>query len=163
MPQLDPTWFVSQVFWLAICFVALYFMLSKLVLPPLLDIMAKRTDTLATDIDTAQRLKAEAEQARLDYEKVLAKARGDAQAQMNDAVADQKAKAEAKGKELEKQIEQKLAATTAQINAKKAAMVKELSSTTMDLTAMIVEKLTHAQPSADQVNKALNAVSKGNS
>ncbi len=161
MPQLDPTWFASQVFWLAICFVALYFMLSRLVLPPLLDIMAKRTDTLATDIDTAQRLKSEAEQARLDYEKVLAKARGDAQAAMNDAVADQKLKAEAKGKELEKQIEQKLATATAQIEAKKATMMNELAPTVVDLTAMIVEKLTQAKPSPDQVTKALNLATKG--
>lgn len=160
MPQLDPTWFASQVFWLFVCFVALYFMLSKLVLPPLLDIMARRTDMLATDIDTAQRLKGEAEQARQDYEKVLAQSRAAAQAQMNAAVAEQKAKAEAKGKELEAQIEQKLAAAQQQIEAKKAAMMKELGPAVEELTSLIVEKLTNAKPSASDVGQVLK-VAKG--
>ncbi len=155
MPQLDPTWFASQLFWLAICFVALYAMLSRLVLPPLLDIMANRTATLATDIELAQALKAEAEQARVDYEKTLAAARNNAQALMNDAMAEQKAKAEAKGKELEKQIEAKLAAATQQIEAKKAKMLQELAPTAADLATLIVEKLTQSKPSADKVTQAI--------
>lgn len=155
MPQLDPTWFASQIFWLAICFVSLYFMLSRLVLPPLLDIMAKRTQTLASDVESAQRFKTEAEQARQDYEKALAEARNNAQELMNKAVADQKAKAEVKGKELEKQIEQKLASASSQIAAKKASMMSELAPTAIELTSMIVEKLTQSKPSAEQVNKVL--------
>ena len=161
MPQLDPTWFASQLFWLAICFVALYVMLSRLVLPPLLDIMAKRSETLASDVEVAQSMKSQAEQARVDYEKTLAVARSNAQTVMNSSLAEQKAKAEAKGKELDRQIEQKLAAATAQITTKKNAMMQELAPAAVELTAMIVEKLTQAKPSADQVNKALNAATKG--
>jgi len=161
MPQLDPTWFASQLFWLAVCFVALYIMLSRLVLPPLLAIMAQRTHTLASDVEVAQSMKSQAEQARLDYEKTLAVARSNAQTVMNNSMAEQKAKAEAKGKELDRQIEQKLAAATAQITAKKNTMMLELASAAVEITAMIVEKLTQAKPTADQVNKALNAATKG--
>jgi F-type H+-transporting ATPase subunit b len=161
MPQLDPTWFASQIFWLVISFAALYFMLSRLILPPLLEIIARRAETLSSDIEMAQRLKSEAEQARVAYEKTMAEARSKAQSLMNDAVADQKAKAEAKGKELDRQIEQKLAAATAQIEAKKTQMLAELAPAAVELTAMIVEKLTNRAPKPEQVAQVLNELSKG--
>ena len=161
MPQLDPTWFASQLFWLAICFVALYFMLSRLILPPLLDIMAKRTESLASDVDTAQRLKTEAEQARLDYEKTLTLARNNAQTVMNEALAEQKAKAEAKGKELDKQIERKLGEAATRIGAQKIQMMNDLSPAVMELTSLIVEKLTQSKPAGDKVETVLRAAAKG--
>ena len=50
MPQLDPTWFASQLFWLAITFVTLYVVLSRFVLPPLLEIIARRAQTAQDDM-----------------------------------------------------------------------------------------------------------------
>ena len=161
MPQLDPTWFASQLFWLSICFIALYFMLSRLVLPPLMQIMSERSNVLASDVETAQRLNLEAEQGRVDYEKTMAVARSDSQAAINTALTEQKAKGEAKSKELDKQIEQKLDAASAQIAAKKNTVLAELSPAALEITSMIVEKLTQAKPSSDNVVKALNSATKG--
>lgn len=161
MPQLDPTWFASQIFWLFVCFVALYFMLSKLILPPLLEVMAKRTDVLASDVDMAQRLKSQAEQARQEYEKTLVTARSNAQAVMNEALAEQKAKAEAKGKELDKQIERKLGEAATRIGAQKIQMMNDLNPAVMELTSLIVEKLTQSKPSGDKVETVLRAAAKG--
>lgn len=155
MPQLDPTWFASQLFWLTLCFAALYTVLSRLVLPPLLDIMARRNEAVASDIETAQSLKGEAEQARLDYEKTLAEARHQAQGLMTEALAEQKAKAEARGRELERQIEQRLTAASVQIEARKNQMMDELTPAISELAGMIVEKLTQSQPSTEQVSQAL--------
>jgi F-type H+-transporting ATPase subunit b len=161
MPQLDPTWFASQLFWLAICFVALYAILSRLVLPPIQDILARRQQTMTSDIETAQSLKGQAEQARLDYERALAEARDRAQQLLNDTAAEQKAKSEKASKEFERQIEQKLATASAKIAAKKAEMINELTPTAAELTAMIVEKLTQRAPSNDQVSRVLNELAKG--
>ncbi|MBY0406220.1 MAG: hypothetical protein K2Q01_00890 [Rickettsiales bacterium] len=155
MPQLDPTWFASQIFWLALCFGLLYVLLSRVVLPPLMGTMAQRSGTIASDIESAQTLKLEAEQARIGYEKTMAEARSKAQSVVNEAVADQKAKAEAKGKELERQIEQKLAAATQQIEGKKAAMMEQLAPATKELASLIVEKLTQASPTEEEVNEAI--------
>lgn len=160
MPQLDPTWFASQLFWLFVCFVALYFVLSKLVLPPLMQIMADRAATIGSDVEMAQRLKTEAEDARAHYEKTMAVARSDAQAMVNNAVAEQKSAAEARNKELEKQIEQKLANASTQITAKKNALMAELSPAVKELTDMIVEKLTQSS-SSEQDLKVVNIASKG--
>lgn len=160
MPQLDPTWFASQLFWLAITFVGLYFVLSRLVLPPLQDIIARRQQAVAGDIEQAQNLKAQAEAARLEYERMMLEARERAQAVITDAVAQGKAAAEQASRNLERDIEKKLSEATQKIEATKQQLIDGLSASTAELTEMIVTKLTQTEPNKDKVKAVLGALSK---
>jgi len=160
MPQLDPTWFASQLFWLAITFAALYFILSRLVLPPLQDTIARRLGTVEGDISQADSFKAQAEHARADYERTLADARGRAQGLMNEAMEDFKSKSEAATREIDRQIEMKLATASKRIAEKKEEMIHALTPTMGELTALIFEKLTQATPSSEQVHRILNELEK---
>jgi len=161
MPQLDPTFFASQLFWLAITFVALYVVLSRFILPPLQEIIARRLQTVEGDISLAQSLKTQAEQARLDYERTMADARNRAQALMLEAIEAHKAKSELAAKEMDRQIELKLAEASRRIAAKKEEMISALTPTTSELTALIVEKLTQHSPSNDQVSQIITDIAKG--
>ncbi|MBT7451768.1 MAG: F0F1 ATP synthase subunit B', partial [Rhodospirillaceae bacterium] len=42
MPQFDPSTFSSQLFWLLICFVVLYWVISKFAIPRIGDILEQR-------------------------------------------------------------------------------------------------------------------------
>ena len=160
MPQLDPTWFASQLFWLAVTFVALYFILSRLVLPPLLDIMARRGQTVAGDIQQAESLTSQAEHARQHYELTMADARERAQGLMNDAILEQKSRAEQQAKAMDAQVEHKLADASKQIAAKKAELTQALTPTASELTGLIIEKLTQNRANADQINRIIGELSK---
>ena len=46
MPQFDPSSFTSQLFWLAICFGFLYFVMSKIFLPTVRDILKDRHNNI---------------------------------------------------------------------------------------------------------------------
>jgi len=161
MPQLDPTWFASQLFWLTVSFVALYFILSRLVLPPLQEVILRRQQTRDHDLDRAQTLKSEAEEAKLAYERTLAEARARAQQLTHDAIASHKAKAEAQMKDADRQIERKLADAAHKITAKKEEMMRELTPTAAELTAIIFEKLTQRAPESGHVSRILTELSKG--
>jgi len=161
MPQLDPTWFASQLFWLAFTFVALYFVLSRLVLPPLQDVIARRQQTVSNDISSAQSLKSQAEEARQNYERTLAETRARAQQMLIDAAQEHKSKAERASKEMDKQIEIRLSDASRRISARKDEMIETLTPTATELTAMIVEKLTQQKPTSDQVSRIINDLSKG--
>ncbi|MDE3060621.1 MAG: F0F1 ATP synthase subunit B' [Pseudomonadota bacterium] len=160
MPQLDPTWFASQIFWLAVTFAALYFLMSRLVLPPLEEVVGRRQQTISGDLDRAQRLKSEAERARLEYERLLAETRAKAQKLLDDAMQAHKQSAETQARAMEQQIEHKLKEASQKISAKKQELIAILTPTAVDLTAMIVEKLTNRAPSSDQVGRVLNELSK---
>ena len=77
-PPFDANQFGSQLLWLAISFGLLYYLLAKVVLPRIADILETRRDRIASDLEEARGLKNEAEAARLGYEKALADAKSNA-------------------------------------------------------------------------------------
>ena len=160
MPQLDSTWFASQLFWLLISFVALYAVLSRLVLPPLMEILARRLQTVDGDIERAQRCKSEAEQARQNYERTLAEARARAQQLVSDAVLAQKTAMEEATKELDADIAVKLASAERKIAEAKQKLTDALMPATAEITAMIVEKLTKQTPAPGKLSALVQEFSK---
>src|SRR5262252_2059174 len=78
-PPFNRETFPSQLFWLVICFIALYVITARLVGPRVGGIIASRGDRVAGDLAEASRLKGESEAALAAYEKALADARSRAQ------------------------------------------------------------------------------------
>lgn len=77
-PPFDPTYFPSQLFWLAISFIALYIALDRFILPKIKTTIEDRKDRIADDLDAAAQAKADAEAAGEAYEQALADARSKA-------------------------------------------------------------------------------------
>ncbi len=80
MPQLDFSNWGNQIFWLVITLVAIYFVLSRIALPRIANVLAERQGTITNDIAAAEGLKAKAADAEAAYNKALADARAEAQA-----------------------------------------------------------------------------------
>ena len=71
MPQLDPTYWASQAFWLILVFVILYISISKYYLPRIKDNLDNRENKISDDLDEAKELNQLAEEKSLDYEKEI--------------------------------------------------------------------------------------------
>ena len=61
MPQLNPEFWLAQIFWLIFIFTGLYLLMWKLVLPRITDSIENRKKHLMNDLDEAQKLKENAE------------------------------------------------------------------------------------------------------
>tara|TARA_B110000971_G_C19522918_1_gene282539 strand:- start:1 stop:417 length:417 start_codon:yes stop_codon:yes gene_type:complete len=68
MPQLDPTYWASQAFWLILIFTLLYLALSKLFIPKIKESIDDRENKIKDDLDEAQKIKRLAEQKLGEYE-----------------------------------------------------------------------------------------------
>src|SRR5687768_13434717 len=79
-PPFDSQHFVSQLVWLAIVFIALYVLTSRVALPRVAGILEARRERVAGDLAEAQRLKTDSDAALSAYEASLADARNRAQA-----------------------------------------------------------------------------------
>ena len=156
MPQLDSTWFASQLFWLFLCFTFLYVLLSRLVLPPLQKVISSRKNVIDGDLSVAQELKSQAEQAKQFYENTLAKSREAAQSLINETEIASKARTEESIKDLDAQLTVKSAAAATAISAKKRELINDLMPATIEFSSLIVEKLTNRSPSVEQVKRALD-------
>ena len=86
MPQLDFSTFPSQVFWLAVIFVLLYLLMSKVALPRVSAMIDARKARIEGDLERAAQMKAEAEAVMAAYERSLADARAQAQATLKEAM-----------------------------------------------------------------------------
>src|ERR1700752_1229461 len=75
-PPFESEHFPSQLVWLAVSFVLLYVLMSRIALPRIGAIMAARSKVISDDLAAAERLKEQSNAAHAAYEKALADARG---------------------------------------------------------------------------------------
>lgn len=160
MPQLDPTWFASQLFWLFVCFTLLYVLLSQLILPPIKATLERRATATDGDIAAAEQARDLAARARQDYEQTLAQSREMAHALINEVLEENKRHAEATLRELDVEIGKKLQEATMKMDAKKHELFAELTPATAEFTSMIAHKLTHKNITAESAGGAVMEIIK---
>ena len=73
MPQLDVSTYSSQLFWLVICFFSMYFIMAKLIIPRIADIMEQRQNKIDDYISRADEVKRQAEESLEKYRSALSK------------------------------------------------------------------------------------------
>jgi len=157
MPQFEPTWFASQIFWLLIVFFVFYRLLKSRVIPGVAGILAERDARIQGDLELAQRRRDELEALREAYEADLAKARSDAQAELASAqtrmAAAQAAALEQVGKELAAQA----AAAESRIAAEKKTALSDLRGIAVDVASAASGRLGGADADAARIEAAVDA------
>lgn len=147
-PPFDATTFASQLFWFALTFGALYFVLSRFVLPQISAVLAKRAGTIRSDLDDAAQKSAAAEEARVNMERAVAKARADARAMVDAARADVTAKLTAEQEAAETRLTQRISAAEAKVDAARKQALAEVPAMAEALAREIADKLAPTNASA---------------
>ncbi len=75
LPQLDPSSYPSQIFWLVVVFTFMYIFFSKKTVPQYSRTIEDRAERITSDLDQAARLKDEVAELQASYEDKLAQAR----------------------------------------------------------------------------------------
>jgi F-type H+-transporting ATPase subunit b len=150
--------FGGQLLWLAITFVVLYTLLSRLVLPRLSGIIENRRAMIARDLDDSAAMKSRAEEAGAAYEKALAEAKGRAQALAQETRAKLSAESDAKRKALEADLNKRLADAEATISTRKAEAMGHVRGIARDTASAIVERLSGKAPAPQAVESALDQI-----
>lgn len=160
MPQLEVSTFVSQIFWLIVCFGLLYYLLSKRALPRVAEILEARADRIRADLDEAQKLRKEAEEAMTGFEAVMA----EAQSKAHTKIAETQAKLQDEANEAQSKLEAKLAKQVAdaeeRIAKAKAEALKELDDAALATAQAATERLSGVKINKTDAKAALDAVLK---
>lgn len=155
-PPFQKETFASQIVWLAITFVALYLLISRVAVPRIGGIIDERAKRIEGDFAAAQRMKDESEAARAAYDKSLADARSRAQSIGSEIHAKLNAEADEKRKATEAKLNAQLADAEKQIAATKSAAMANVRGIAVDAATAIVERLTGAAPAAPAVAAAVD-------
>jgi len=154
-PPFDAHSFPSQLFWLIVSFVVLYLIMSKWALPQVARVIDSRQKRIAGDVAEAGRLKEKSDDAVAAYEKALTDARSRAQAIANATREKQAASAEAARKQLEDELNAKLAESEKTIAATKQAAMSNVRGIAEGAAAAIVERLIGSAPGEQAVSEAV--------
>ena len=160
-PPFESEHFPSQLVWLAISFVLLYVLMSRIALPRIGGIMAARSKVISDDLAAAEQLKEQSNAAQLAYEKALADARGRAQG-IAAATHEQQARdTENLHKRLEAQLHERVAAAEQSIAKSRSAAMSNVRSIAAETASAIVERLIGQRPRDEEVAAALDDTGKG--
>ncbi len=143
-PPFDSSLFASQLIWFAITFGALYYIVSKFIIPSVSGVQAKRAGAIKSDLDGAAEKSEAAARAKDTMEKASAKARADARAMVDAARADVTAKLTAEQEAAEQRLSAKIAAAEAQVNEARAKALAEVPGLADGLARDIADKLVPA-------------------
>jgi F-type H+-transporting ATPase subunit b len=157
-PPFDSATFPSQLLWLAITFGLFYLFLKRVALPRISDILEYRRDRIAQDLDQAARMKREADEAIAAYEQGLAEGRARAGQIGQEARDEAKAEADAERREVESELDRKLADAEARIRTIKGGAMKEVGAIAEETATTIVESLIGARVSKVEAANAVKAV-----
>lgn len=160
MPQFDPNTFSPQLVWLAITFLALYLLMSRLIMPRISGILGQREDRIDGNLQRAETLKEEAAQVLAAYQKAIADARGQAQAALARAASDIAAETAAREAEFARKMANQTAAAETAIRAAKTQALADVRGIASEVAALMAAKLTGKAADANAVVHAVDGVMK---
>lgn len=160
LPQLNPDSFPSQVFWWVVTFGLLFWLMSKVALPRVAEVLEARQEKISNDLEKASALKAEAEGVMQAYEKALAEARSNAQKEVAASVAAADADAARANTEQGARLSVEAREAEARIQAAKMEALSNLSSVAADAAQAAAERLSGAMLTPEAAAAAVDSVLK---
>jgi F-type H+-transporting ATPase subunit b len=161
MPQLNPLDWGPQLIWLLITFGILYLLMVYVALPRIGSVIEARSDHIARDLATADKIRRETEEAIAAYEQALAEAKQKAHAIIDEGRAKLKAETADERARLERDLAKKSAEAEARIAMAKNSAMREVNAVAADVAADIVRRLIGVAPAKAEIDKAIAAARKG--
>lgn len=142
LPQLDPSLFPEQLFWLAISFATLYVLMRFVALPGVERAQGKRKNVMDTELVVAKAANEQARAMAHESDRTLAEARAKAQAAISDIKAESAKAAAEQQAEQNRKLGQKLRESEGVIAKAKLAAIKDMEASVPDLAAVIVDHVS---------------------
>ena len=162
MPQLDPTYWASQAFWLILIFTALYLALSNLFIPKIQDNIDGRENKIKNDLDEAQKLKNLAEKKLKEYELSIENTKKEVQKIIFESKNELSSQIQGKKKEFEKEIKNEIKVAEKEIEDLKRESLKSISIISEEVTLRVIEQISGEPMNQSSVKAAILEVSKKN-
>ena len=162
MPQLNPEFWVSQIFWLTITFGGLYLVLSKLILPKISANLESRKTQISDNIEAADKQRKESEAKLKEYEEIISKSKSEAknifyQAREN-ALKDINSKREV----LDKQIDNEIKKAEDEINQLRKNAPAKINKIAIETASELTKKLISAEVNNSSISAIVDDLSKRN-
>ena len=160
MPQLNPEFFISQLFWLIISFVFLLLFLWKISLPRISSVLEKRENKINDDISQAKQLQAEAEEIQKKIDIQLQNAKSEASDLIKNTTLSFHQQTNEVLKKLDDDLSNKLEKSTETIENNKTNSLQEINNNMYEITKLILSKISRINTDEKEIKETVDNLQK---
>ena len=162
MPQLNPEFWISQIFWLTLTFGILYVVLSKLILPKISANLELRKSQIQENIEVAEKKRESSESKLKEYDEIVLKSKLDAKNIFKD-IRDKTLKdINSKKETLNNQIDQEIKKAEQEIDELKKNAPEKINKIAIETSSELVKKLIGAELNNSSISAIVDDLSKRN-
>ena len=141
MPQLDPEFWFSQIFWLVITFGILYLVLSKLILPKISDNLETRKSQILDNLELAEKQRNESEAKLKEFDNIILKSKIDAKTLFNESRKKLLEDINKKRQKLEEEIDKEVKIVESEINELQKKSPEKINKIAIETSADLIDQL----------------------
>jgi len=160
MPQLNPEFWISQIFWLTLTFGILYIILSKLILPKISDNLESRKSQILENIEAAEKQRENSEEKLKEYEKIVSKSKMEAKSIFNQAREKALKDISAKKEVLDKQIDEEISKAEQEIKELQSGAAEKINKIAIETSSELIQKLIGAEVNNSSISAIVDDLSK---
>ena len=160
MPQLNPDFWISQIFWLTLIFGTLYLILWQKILPKINENLENRKSQILNDLNDAQKFKDQAEKKISDYNKRRDQAKQEANKIINDARKKINLDIVNKKNQFNLEIEKEIEKAEKEIKNLKLSSVQDINKIAIESSSEIIKKVLGTEINASSVSAIVESLSK---
>ena len=162
MPQLNPEFWISQIFWLTLTFGILYLVLSKLILPKISANLESRKSQILENIEAAEKQREDSETKLKEYEEIISKSRLDAKTIFNQSREKALKDINAKREVLDKQIDDEIVKAEQEIKILRESAPDKINKIAIETSSELVQKLIGAEINNSSISAIVDDLSRRN-
>ena len=160
MPQLNPDYWVSQIFWVILIFGMLYVILWRTILPKINENLENRKSQILTDLDNAQKFEDQSKEKLSDYNKILNQAKQEAKKILDATKTKVNRDIENKKNQFNLEIKKEIEKAEKEIKTLQLSSIKNINKIAIETSSEIVRKILGTEVNASSVSAIVEDISK---
>ena len=160
MPQLNPEFWISQIFWLTITFGILYVVLSKFILPKISANLEIRKSQILDNIEVAEKQREESELKIKEYEKIVQDSKNEAKNYFKQNREKVIKSIDIKKKDLDKELNEIIEKAESEIQDLRGKAPEKINRIAIETSADLIHKLIGIDVNSSSISAIVNDLSK---
>jgi len=162
MPQLNPEFWISQIFWLSLTFGVLYIVLSKLILPKISANLELRKSQIQENVEAAEKQRESSESKLKEYDDIILKSKLEAKNIFKNAGKKVIKDINSKKEVLENQIDNEIKKAELEIDLLKKSAPEKINKIAIETSSELLKKLIGADINNSSISAIVDDLSKKN-
>ena len=160
MPQLNPEFWIAQIFWLLLIFSSLYLIIWKIFLPKITYSLENRKSKVVNDLNETQKLKDSAEKKLNEYNKIIENSKKEAKKIIEENKKKLNVNIENKKQKLNEEIEKELITAEKEIKDLRNSSISNISKIACETSIEVIKQIVDTDVNRSSVSAIVDSIIK---